>query len=49
MSPDKDLIDLRRRGPFMNSAVLLELSRRSVEAENLFIGMDGLVFNAASG
>lgn len=48
ITPDAGLIDLRKGGPFINTTVLLELSQRSVESEDLFLGMDELVLNAAS-
>ena len=48
IAPDMDLIELRKPGPFINTAVLLELSRRSVEAQGLFLGMDELILNARS-
>ena len=46
ISPDAKLIDLNLSGPIINTRVLIELSQRSVEGDDLFLGMDDLVLNA---
>jgi hypothetical protein len=37
--PNLDCIDLRRRRPFVNASLLLELTDRCLKKENLFIGI----------
>ena len=41
--PDMDDIDLKKRRTFVNTKILIELVRRSIEGENLFDEMDEFV------